>query len=298
MNMEGKPLLVLLCAACLFTLVSCRAKTPEVKPSSDSPQNFHPSSPETESPVRKSESPQPESSVPAHAPDPNSAARSAYVRVLEDLLYRFTTPDGECWPPFDDENWAGFEDMPRNTFALADVDGDSREELILLTRPNIYAGYRGYVLDYDTDLDHVRIQFEGFPSFTFYSNGTLAEDDSHAQGVWANDFWPRTFYRYLCETDSYEKAGYASAWEKEASDTNPDTLPPFPNEKDISGAGILYYIDPPAEYLGTNENRFNLAADQSVYLEWLKPILENSALLELEYLPVTAENIQQITPAA
>lgn len=298
MNMERKPLLALLCAACLFTLVSCQAKTPEVKPSNDLPQSFHSSSSEIEFPVRKGESPQPESSPPAHAAAPNSAARSAYVRVLEDLLYRFTTPDGERWPPFDDENRAGFEDMLCNTFALADVDGDGRGELILLTRPNIYAGYRGYVLDYDADLDHVRIQFEGFPSFTFYSNGTLAENDSHAQRVWANDFWPHTLYRYLCETDSYEKAGYVSAWEKEVSDINPDTLPPFPNKKDISGAGILYYIDPPTEYLDNNENRFNMAVDQSVYLEWLKSILENSALLELEYLPVTAENIQQITPTA
>ena len=168
---------------------------------------------------------------------------------------------------------------------------------MLLTRPNIYAGYQGYVLDYDADLDQVRIQFEGFPSFTFYSNGALAEDDSHAQGVWADDFWPHTLYRYLDGTDSYEKAGHVSAWEKEVSDRNSEALPPFPIEKDISGAGILYYIDPSTEYLDSSANRVNMAVDQSVYLEWLEPILGDAAPLELEYLPVTAENIRQINPA-
>ncbi len=291
MNAKSNPLLVLLCAVCLFTLVSCRA---EVKPN-DASQSFNASPPEIESPEQKGEIPQPESSVPAPVANPASAARSAYVRVLEDLLYHCTTPDGERWPPFDDENRAGFEDMSRNTFAIADVDGDGREELVLLTRPDIYAGYLGYVLDYDADLDHVRIQFEGFPSFTFYGNGALTEDDSHAQRVWSDGFWPHTLYRYLRGTDSYEKAGYVSAWEKAVSDINPDTLPRFPTEKDVSGAGILYYIDPSTEYLDSSENRVNMAVDQSVYLEWLEPILENTPPLELEYLPLTVENISKIT---
>lgn len=297
MSRKGKPLLALLCAACLFALASCRAETSETKRPDDAPQSFHSSAPEAEPPVQTGETPQPEPSVPAPAADPAPAARGAYVRVLENLLYRSTTPDGECWPPFDEENCAGFEDMSRNTFALADVDGDGREELVLLTRPNTYIGYQGYVLDYDADLDQVRIQFEGFPSFTFYSNGALAEDDSHAQRVWTDDFWPHTLYRYLDGTDSYEKAGHVSAWEKEVSDRNSDTLPPFPIEKDISGAGILYYIDPSTEYLDSSANRVNMAVDQSVYLEWLEPILGDATPLELEYLPVTEENIQQITPA-
>ena len=37
-----------------------------------------------------------------------------------------------------------------------------------------------------------------------------------------------------------------------------------------------------------------MAVDQSVYLAWLEPILEGSQPLELEYLPLTEENISQI----
>ncbi len=237
----------------------------------------------------ETEQPAPEAPEPVVPPtvDPDPAARAAYVKTLEDLLYRSILPDGTDY-------WSG--SMEDNTFAVADVDGDGREELVFLTRPNIYAGYRGWVLDYDQSAGSVRVQFDGFPSLTFYSNGALAEDDSHAQGVWADDVWPHSLYRYLPESDSYELAGHVSAWEKAVSDINVGNLPPFPTEKDTSGMGILYYIHPVSsyEYLNTVDSRVNMAVDQSVYLEWLEPILGNAQPLELEYLPLTEENINRL----
>ena len=80
------------------------------------------------------------------------------------------------------------------------------------------------------------------------------------------------------------------------SDINPESLPPFPTEKDVSGAGILYYIHPISsyEYLNTSDSRVNMAVDQSVYLEWLEPILGDAKPVELEYLPLTEENINRL----
>ena len=226
----------------------------------------------------------------AAVPDPE--ARAAYVRVLEDLLYRDTLPDGTECTPYSEEYPGGFERMEDNTFAVADVDGDGREELVLLTRPNIYAGYRGYILEYYNNA--LVIQHSGFPSFTFYSNGAFAEDDSHAQGSWTSQFWPHDIYRYLSGSDSYELAGHVDAWEKVMSDINPESLPPFPTEKDVSGAGILYYITP-AEDLGPDFHGYSKdAVDQSVYLAWLEPILGDARPLELEYLPLTEENISRL----
>ena len=220
----------------------------------------------------------------AAVPDPET--RAAYVRVLENLLNNSILPDNS-------DGTGIFSDMADNTFAVADVDGDGREELVLLTRPDIYAGYRGWVLDYYNNA--LVIQHSGFPSFTFYSNGAFAEDDSHAQGSWTSQFWPHSIYRYLPSSDSYELAGHVGAWEKVISDINPESLPPFPTEKDVSGAGILYYIHPISsyEYLNTSDSRVNMAVDQSVYLAWLEPILGDARPLELDYLPLTEENIAQ-----
>ena len=223
----------------------------------------------------------------AAVPDPET--RAAYVRVLENLLNNSILPDNS-------DGTGIFSDMADNTFAVADVDGDGREELVLLTRPDIYAGYRGYILDYYNNA--LVIQHSGFPSFTFYSNGAFAEDDSHAQGSWTSQFWPHDIYRYLPSSDSYELAGHVGAWEKVISDINRDSLPPFPTEKDVSGAGILYYITP-AEDMGPTFTGYSKdAVDQSVYLEWLEPILGDARPLELEYLPLTEENIAHIERSA
>ncbi len=218
----------------------------------------------------------------AAVPDPET--RAAYVRVLENLLNNSILPDNS-------DGTGIFSDMADNTFAVADVDGDGREELVLLTRPNIYAGYRGYILEYYNNA--LVIQHSGFPSFTFYSNGAFAEDDSHAQGSWTSQFWPHSIYRYLPGSDSYELAGHVGAWEKVISDINPESLPPFPTEKDVSRAGILYYITP-AEDMGPTFTGYSKdAVDQSVYLAWLEPILGDARPLELDYLPLTEENIVQ-----
>ena len=254
--------LALVFAMCIFcgNLVSCQVAEAER---------------ETPDPAASGSEP-PAASQPAEPAAPNSATRSAYVETLEDLFYRSILPDG---------GEAIFEDMSENTFALADVDGDGREELVLLTQPNIYAGYQGYILDYDQNAGSVYIQFESTPGFTFYRNGALRVDDHHAQGSWTSTFWPHSLYTYQPDTDSYELAGHVDAWEKEISDINPDNLPPFPTEKDVSGAGILYYIE------GASRGD---EVDQSVYLEWLEPILGDAQPLELEYLPLTEENISRI----
>lgn len=227
---------------------------------------------------------------------PGYDARAAYVETLENLLYRCTTPDGEHWTPYSVEYPGGFEDMSENTFALADVDGDGRAELVLMTRPNIYAGYRGYILDYDASANTIRIQHAGFPSFTFYSNGALAENASHAQGSWTDTFWPHSLYVYLPETDSYDLAGYVDAWEKSVSDRNSDVLPPFPTEKDVSGAGILYYITPSND-LGDNFTGYSKdPVDKAVYQAWLEPYLGDAQPLDLEYFPLTEESINRLKP--
>lgn len=216
-------------------------------------------------------------------PDPD--ARKAYTHILENLLHNAILPDRT-------DSVSGFDNMTDNTFAVADVDGDGREELVLLTRPDVYAGYMGYILDHHDGA--LVIQHKGFPSFTFYSNGAFKEDDSHAQGSWTSQFWPHSLYRYLPETDSYEKVGHVDAWEKDVSDHPQSTLPPFPSEKDKSGAGILFYITP-AGALGPEFTAYSEEpVDQSVYLDWLKPYLGDARPIELNYLSLTEENIARL----
>ena len=212
------------------------------------------------------------------AVEADSEAREAYGQVLHRMLWENILPDGT---QVSDESISGY--MFDNTYAVADVDGDGREELVIDFRTAPTAGHRSWVLDYDNDAASVRTQYEGSSDLTFYSNGAMAEDDSHAQGSWTADFWPHSLYTYRPETDSYELAGHLDAWEKAVSDANPGNLPTFPVEKDKSGAGILYYITPAEDmepdFIGYSKE----PVDQSVYLEWLEPILGEAQPLELTF---------------
>ena len=135
------------------------------------------------------------------AVDADSQARAAYTVVLEDMLWRDILPDGT---QVSEKSMSGY--MFENTFAIADVDGDGREELVIRFTTALAAGYRSWVLDYDQSTDSVRIQYEGSPSLTFYTNGAMAENDSHAQGSWTADFWPHTLYTYRPEADRDRKS--------------------------------------------------------------------------------------------
>ncbi|RKI69400.1 hypothetical protein D7V91_05910 [bacterium 1xD42-67] len=223
------------------------------------------------------------------APQPaeaDSRARERYGETIHRMLWENILPDGTQIP---EGSLSGY--MFENTFAVADVDGDGREELVICFTTAPTAGRRGWVLDYDEPSDSVRIQYEGGPSLTFYTNGAMAENDSHAQGSWTSDFWPYTLYSYQPETDSYAPAGHVDAWEEKVSDEDPEDLPPFPVEKDESVANILYYITP-GEDLGDDFIGYSReAVDQSVYQAWLEPILGDAQPLALRFrtLPAAAD---------
>lgn len=235
-----------------------------------------------ENPADSSSSLQEPAAPPAAERD--ARAREVYAQVLEDMLWNNVLPDGT---QVSEESLTGY--MFDNTYAVADVDGDGREELVIYFRTAPAAGHRSWVLDCDRDTGSVRVQYEGCADLTFYSNGALRENDSHAQGSWTYDFWPHTLYTYQPDTDSYQLAGHLDAWEKRVSDENPGNLPPFPTEKDESGAGILYYITPAVN--GVLESSDREPVDQSVYQAWLEPILGAAQPLELHFrtLPCSAD---------
>ncbi len=126
--------------------------------------------------------------------------REAYAEILRNLLVNGSLPDG------------GEAELPiteYTQFAISDVDGDGKEELVLLYDPGVVAGEVGYIIGYDKD---TYIQLEEFPAFVFLENGNIRALCSHNQSY--GEMWPYSLYQYLPEKDSYEKAGFVSAEDK------------------------------------------------------------------------------------
>ena len=176
--------------------------------------------------------------------------------------------------------------MAQNQFAVWDVDGDGREELILLYTTTIVAGERGFVFDWDEASGELRTQLEEFPLLTFYKNGAVMAGWSHNQGK-GGDFWPYFLYQYLPETDGYQQVGAVDAWDRALG------IEGYPDQVDRSGTGFVYYIygDLAAEWDKVEP------VDAAEYHAWLDPYLGEGEELALPYCPLTAENIRMIQTA-
>lgn len=212
------------------------------------------------------------------------SARAAYSATLEILLNTGVLPDGTGLGTFYPPAWDKSA-MAKNQFAVCDVDRDGREELILLYNTSTMADMRGYVLAWDAEAEELRTQLHDFPDFTFYESGAAEAGWSHNQGK-GGRFWPYNLYRYDAYTDSYVEVGAVDAWDKSLG------LQGYPDALDTSGSGFVYYICTNGSF------SWDDPLDESVYLAWRYPYVQNSAELEINYLPLTEENIRSlITPA-
>lgn len=227
---------------------------------------------QTETPASPSPRPTPS---PTAEKDP-SAARTAYAAVLRDLLQHLTLPDGTQLSQED----ILAEDLSANTFALSDVDGDGREELVVLFSTTYTAAMQGAILDYDMERGDTYLELLQFPSFTFYSNGYLKVYASHNQTDGA--MWPYTLYQYDPETDTYkEVAAMVYACDKEILESFGREAD-YPQEADRSGIGTVYYVDS------------TVPLDQEDYLAWESSWMGDAHEIVLNERSLTEENIAQL----
>lgn len=268
----GLPLVcVLLLVSMLGSLVACHA----------------PSALSSAQPEPTISAPLPTVSLPAlPVTEENWDARTLYAQVLTTLLDENLLPGEINDPGGYIGTVAEREAMAENQFAVCDVDGDGREELVIqYLTANMVAGMQALL--YDTDENGgLRLQFSEFPNLTFYDNGAIQAGWSHNQGL-AGDFWPYTLYVYDPGSDLYRDVGTVDAWSRDYQPQN------YPADTDTSGTGFVYYVyrDIDTEY-GVLP-----PVDESEYLRWREEYLAGAAELELPWQSLTAEHIQTLTAA-
>lgn len=192
----------------------------------------------------KPAAPEKEEAVPVEVQDDDTERRLAYGKALWDMYLLGRLPDGEALEHLSEEEAA------KNRFALADVDGDGAEELIVCWTNACVAGMRGLVYGYDGG--ELRLELSEFPDLTFYGSGTVQAGWSHNQG-WAGRFWPFTLYQYRPESGAYERIGDVDAWDNSCTEGDEALAAAFPREADADGDGLVYYILPGEWY---NRPRF------------------------------------------
>ena len=273
--------LMILCS--IFLLTGCADKTIEssiseiIPESTTALQTTTPTEPETEEVTEITRS--------------NVYEKQTYHEVLENIYYN-------CKFPQYDEPFENYDlDISNNEFAVYDIDNDGRDELIFMFNDTYTAGMMGMIYDHNSD-GNIFEEFIEFPSLRFYDNGVIEANISHNQGP-SGDFWPYTLYKYDNETDSYieiasvwslgrdiierqkeeaEKAGYEPYWE-------------YPYEADTSNSGIVYIIIlSDDEY--SSESHY---VDVTEYNAWHEQYVGDAKLLELPFMKLTEENIENVS---
>lgn len=217
-----------------------------------------------------------ETTVPAPAAVEPDAGRLAYQTILENFAAGHTLPD---W----DVEWMdGFGDIENNEFALADVDGDGQEELILRYTTAPMAGM--FEVVYGLDGGNPIQKLSVFPATTYYTGGLVEAGWSHNQGL-AGEFWPYTLMGYNPSAREYEVIAHVDAWDGTIHPTDYEGNP-YPKELDSDGYGTLFLVT-------QGEETETMA--KSAYDRWHEALFGSAAPIPLEFRKLTAQNIAAIT---
>lgn len=214
--------------------------------------------------------------------------RHYYGGILSQIIAARQLPDGELDTSSLDD---GFGEMRDNHFAVTDIDGDGREELIVSYSNACMAGMEEIIYDYDPVLGELKREFTQFPALTYYDNGIIKAEWSHNQGP--GEFWPFTLYRYESDSDSYVEVGAVDTWDKALREEWYDGQP-FPDELDTDGDGTMYHICKEGEEYSYEYEDYKY--DQADFEKWFGGFTEGAKELSIEYRPMEYESFEDFTP--
>ncbi len=182
----------------------------------------------------------------------------------------------------------GTENLSSENFAICDVNGDGKNELIIQRNSTYVAGQVERV--YSANGNELLAEY---PMTTYYDNGYVAAGWSHNQGVAGDKLWPYTLYRYDSSEGKYVQEAAVDGWDKSLRDTYlsyDETTIPFPEDVDKDGDGFVYYI---IEEEGGYAPVYGEPMDYADYALWVARYLGTNRV-DVTYYPLTEKNIALI----
>lgn len=182
----------------------------------------------------------------------------------------------------------GTENLSGENFAICDVNGDGKNELITQRNNTYMAGQAERV--YDADGNEL---LWDFTRNAYYDNGYVTAGWSHNQGVAGDKLWPYTLYRYDGSAGKYVPEASVDGWDKSIRDTclsYDETIIPFPDDIDRDGDGFVYYI---ITEDGGYAPVYGDPMDYADYALWAARYL-GANRVDVTYYPLTEENIALI----
>ena len=200
-----------------------------------------------------------------------------YAEVLKQIMTEYTDRNGRKY------DYDGFFDFAYNAFAILDVDGDGREELIFNFNASNMGAMCEVVYDYDTEKDILREELAAeWVDTTYYSNGFVKVSASHNHGKdpETRGIWPYNLYLYDVSTDSYQLKYHVTSWDGQINSED------FPDELDTDGDGLLYYV---LEDGKETEDADVQPMNRQEYDNWVDETLPEWRVMDAAYYHMTDE---------
>lgn len=259
-----------LCAAAALLLVLTGCARMEIPGTPEAPESAAETTVPTE--TAATDAP-PEPSMQAASPDVDETAkaRDLYIKTLTDLHDQKLLPNGNAL--------AVVGDLEANRFAVCDIDGDEREELLLeITQADVNDAFTA-VYDMDSDGD-LRREVRYAAQVSFWSGGiVIAEYPDAAESE--QDFIPYAAAQYDADQDVYTEFAYVSAIDRDKL-AAAGLLDEYPEDADTSSTGRVYCI--------RGDNPVDVTEYEAWYASWHTELTAQ----DVPYQTLTAEHIEEL----
>lgn len=164
-------------------------------------------------------------------------------------------------------------DSSFTSYAIADVDGDGKLELILINEDEKNLYMSEHICGYDEAKGTLTVEFEGIPYVRCFSKGILKSDTTVTHAL-SKDFTPYQLYKYEDSEDEYQYFGYIECWDKKTA-TLDTAGEKFPTAEDKDGDGIIYQ---------TYDSNYNKTIyDGEAFEEFINGVEGEAAEIKLTY---------------
>jgi len=209
----------------------------------------------------------------------STAVNSIIGEALMRLIMYNTLPDGRIA-----NDLYGKVDGLYDRFALCDIDQDGEKELLVNISSGSEASNQTSIYKINSGRTGLEYVWSFSTGASFYETGFVKEKWSHNQGL-ADNFWPYSIYQ---RTDGgYSEIGGADAWEKTYWEYD-FSGNPFPEEVDVDGNGIVYFIS------DGNGIDYDNPVDDAAYKEFEKSFFGN---LDELYVPWQSLELDKVKAA-
>lgn len=213
---------------------------------------------------------------------------AGYLELLEFIRREGRDPNGVEYPGAE----AG--QFENNAFAICDVDGDGRQELLFNFNESSLADMRETVFDYDRKANILREELTAWVDTEYYSNGIVKASMSHNHGKdpAGRGICPYLVYEYDEDEEIYRERYRVDAWDGELYEEN------FPMELDTDGDKLLYCVNAAGvEGDSSAEDMEIKIMDGEEYRLWAEELMPSWCRIEPAYRPVTEKSAESIRSA-